>query len=98
LGIVGLCIAPAGGDEFSGGDPAAKGPPEAENADGCQRIGVEGEGKGVACGVELPGKAVPKLLPVVAHGGRCAAEVGGIEEVEAAEDGVAVDGDVPAPI
>ena len=98
VGAVGLCIAPTGGEEISGGDPSATGLPNAENEDGCQRIGVEGECKGLACGVEFPGNELPELLPVAGLVENSPAGAGNIEEAETAKDGVEADGDVPAPI
>lgn len=98
VGAVGLCIAPTGGDELPGGDTPTTGPPDAENEYGCQKIGVEGEGKGATCGVEFPGNAVPGLLWPTAPVGRPPAGAGDIEEAEGAKDGVEEDGDMPIPI
>ena len=101
VGAVGFCIAPAGGDKLPGGDPSATYPPDAEGEDDCQKTGVVGEGRGargVTCGVELTGNAIPELLPPAPPAGSSLVGVNDSEEEEGAKDGVEEDGVMLIPL
>lgn len=100
-GAVGFCIAPAGGDELPGEDPAATDAPGAEGEDDCQKTGVVGEGRGargVTCGVELTGNTIPELLPPAPPAGSSLVGVNDSEEEEGAKDGVEEDGVMLIPL
>ena len=87
----GLCIAPAGVNELSGGDPAAPVPPDADTGEGCQEIGV------ASCGAGSPGNAVPGLLLAAVTGGMPPPGGGDAEGEEVAKVGVNEDGVMTVP-
>ena len=87
----GLCIAPAGVDELSGGDPATIAPPDEDTEKGCQEIGV------ADCGAGSPGNAVPGLLLAAATGGMPPPGGGDAEGEEVAKVGVNEDGVMTVP-